>query len=262
MRRDAHVLIIEEDPFASNWMAMLVARDWRTFVSGETVSVDEADRQLKKKTNGIKFILLDADLVMESAILNLKAAVTRKQAIQILLIGNSPSPDVLRLALNEPLIAGYLLKSQIKHSLGWAIGFALEDYWVTSPGIQGLAINFDILLPKNKLILDGQQTISGLTDHETEVARLAFIFSMERRELADELGIVDDWSYGQVSALYKKLGMEELRSGETSVNSFFGDHPAILNRIQEIIEESKSSKKAKDMETLAFHIVTMPEIVS
>ena len=61
-----------------------------------------------------------------------------------------------------------------------------------------------------------------LKNHQTEVGRLALIFSMERRELSDELGVSDNWGYGLVSALYKKLGLEEILSSEVE--------PALLSR--------------------------------
>jgi hypothetical protein len=96
--------------------------------------------------------------------------------------------------------------------------------------------------------------------HEAEVARLALIFSMERREIADEINITTDWSYGLVSAIYKKLGAEEILSGEVKPEEYLGDHPLILKYFQQIISQVGTSHKHRDMKTLAFHILTVPEV--
>jgi len=46
------------------------------------------------------------------------------------------------------------------------------------------------------VVLDGRQPVAGLTGRELEAARMAFLFSLERHDLADELNISKDWSYG------------------------------------------------------------------
>jgi hypothetical protein len=45
------------------------------------------------------------------------------------------------------------------------------------------------------------------------------------------------------------------------MDSYFGNEPLILSHIQKIRTAGKSSVKAHDLETLAFHIITMPEMV-
>ena len=121
------------------------------------------------------------------------------------------------------------------------------------------ATNF--LLPRNVLVLDGRKTIPGFTDHEAQVARMAFIFSIGRRDLADELKISEQWSYGLVSELYRKMGLTDIIAGETDLFSYIGESEIIKRKFHEIMGQLGDSKKAKDMETLAFHLLTMPEIV-
>jgi hypothetical protein len=112
------------------------------------------------------------------------------------------------------------------------------------------------------MVLDGRKTLqSTLSKHQAEVSRLAFLFSMERRELADELGIVEDWSYGLVSQIYEQLGIKNLLADENALNSYFGDQPLLLAHIDKIRASEKHSVKARDLETLAFHIITMPEMI-
>ena len=89
----------------------------------------------------------------------------------------------------------------------------------------------------------------------------AFIFSAGRRELADELKISEQWSYGLVSELYKKMGLTDIIAGEVDLFSYIGKSEIIKNKFAEIIDELGASKKAKDMETLAYHVLTMPEII-
>jgi hypothetical protein len=111
-------------------------------------------------------------------------------------------------------------------------------------------------------MLDGRKTLqSTLSKHQAEVSRLAFLFSMERRELADELGIVEDWSYGLVSQIYEQLGVKDIINDDDTLQSYFGDQPLILAHVEKIREAGKNSFKAHDLETLAFHIITMPEMV-
>jgi len=40
------------------------------------------------------------------------------------------------------------------------------------------------------------------------------------------------------------------------------DDPVIRSHIEEIVEQLGDSKKARDVETLAFHLITMPIIES
>ncbi len=93
-----------------------------------------------------------------------------------------------------------------------------------------------------------------MTERQSEIARLAIIFSVSRRDLADELKISDQWSYGVVSELYEKLGLSDI------IIAYLEHDSTIKAHIEEILSELGSSKKAKDLETLAFHILTLPEI--
>jgi hypothetical protein len=110
------------------------------------------------------------------------------------------------------------------------------------------------------LALDGRKSIHDLTEHEADVARLALIFSMERRELSDEIKISEDWSYGLVSSIYRKLGLEEILSGEVDPAEYLGKAFVENPRFQETLRQAVKSRKKNDLETLAFHVLCMPEI--
>jgi hypothetical protein len=154
-------------------------------------------------------------------------------------------------------VHGYILKAEIGYSLSWVITFVHEGHWVLTPGVEDVMPR----LPPNALVLDGRKTIPEFTDHEAEVARMAFIFSVGRRDLADELRITEQWSYGLVSELYKKMGLTEIISGEVDLFAYIGESAIIRKKFSDIIEQLGTSKKARDMETLAYHLLTMPEII-
>ena len=129
------------------------------------------------------------------------------------------------------------------------------------PDYHDLLLNKNLPVPENCLVLDGRKKIPGFTDHESEVARMAIIFSLGRRDLADELKISEQWSYGLVSELYKKMGLGEILSGEEDLFSYIGENQIIKRHFEEIMTEIGASKKARDLETLAYHLITMPDIV-
>ncbi len=63
MKKEARVLIVEDDPFALNWMALLLARDWRTCVVGVTNRLDGMRAAMNREGEKPNFILLNADLL-------------------------------------------------------------------------------------------------------------------------------------------------------------------------------------------------------
>jgi hypothetical protein len=56
------------------------------------------------------------------------------------------------------------------------------------------------------------------------------------------------------------LGLNELAQDQENIIAYLEDDPVIKAHIDEILAELGTSKKAKDLETLAFHILTLPEI--
>lgn len=262
MNKDIHVAILEDDVFARNWMALLLVRDWRTRVVGEFTTRADFFAFIEVSTQSIDVLIFDVDLFSEYFSIGefCQIMASTCQNTKILLTGIHSDLKVMRQIYNEN-VAGYVLKSEIGYSLSWVITFIVEGYWVATPGTQALAHEANIVLPTNVLVLDGRKKMSVFTDHEAEVARIAFIFSAGRRELADELKISEQWSYGLVSELYKKMGLTDVIAGEVDLFSYIGDSVIIKNKFKEIMQELGPSKKAKDMETLAYHMLTMPEII-
>jgi DNA-binding NarL/FixJ family response regulator len=258
MKKEARVLIVDDDPFAENWMALLLARDWRTRVVSETTSLEGMLAVLNTGEEKPNFVLLNADLLAGvqdwGKLATLAAPLIAP--LPVLLVGKNAEKAT---RINPfPGFCGFILKGEIRHALSWAVALAEPEQWVITPGIEP-----HLRLPEKPtrvLELDGRKSIHNLTEHEAEVARMALIFSMERRELSDEIKISEDWSYGLVSSIYHKLGLEEILSGEVSPEDYLGKAFAENPRFQEVLRLAGRSRKKNDLETLAFHILCMPEI--
>ncbi len=263
MQKDILVGILEDDVFSRHWMALLMVRDWRTRLMGEFSNQIELCEFLNGSFQSLDVLILDVDLFGEDFSVGeiCQNLTDTKRSTKILLTGVNPNPRIIR-HLDSDQIVGYVLKQEVGFSLSWMITFAYEGECVLTPGVLKMANDLRFSLPENRLILDGRKKLPGFTDHEADVARMAIIFSLGRRDLADELKISEQWSYGLVSELYKKMGLSDILSGEVDLFSYIPESPIIRSHFQEILDELGTSTKARDMETLAYHLITMPEIVT
>jgi hypothetical protein len=262
-KSEFQIIILEDDPFARNWMALLAARDWRTRLAGEFDQPLKIIPFLHQKASFVDLILMDTDIPGgEDWIPQILGAISGlKHPPAILCTGIKANPDVLGRMI-QPCFVGYILKNEINYSLAWAIDIALSGKFVITEGVRSLASSMGFPLPRPCEVLDGRRTLqSTLSRRQADVSRLAFLFSMERHELADELGVVEDWGYGLVSQIYEQLGIKDILNDDKIMDSYFGTEPLILSHIQKIRTAGKASVKAHDLETLAFHIITMPEMV-
>lgn len=261
MEDEIHVVIVEDDPFARNWMVIVAVRDWRTRVVGEIDHPSKLAPLLREKKDEIDFIVIDTDIPGgEDWIPDVLSTINKfKKQPRILCTGIKPNPEVLR-KLTHPSFVGYVLKEEIRYSLAWAISMAIEGKWVITDGVQGLASSIGFRLPKPCIVLDGRNVIGHLDERKANVARLAFLFSIERRELSDELEVGEDWGLQMVSAAYKELGIKDLLEDESMLQDYFGKYEFIMAYIHDIRQKMMDKKKSKDMETLAFHMITMPEM--
>jgi len=262
MNKDILVAILEDDVFSRNWMALLMVRDWRTRLVREFSTRVDLCSFLGNTYQSFDILILDVDLFGEDFTISevCETLSNQKSKAKILLTGIQPEQRIIR-QIDNDWVCGYILKHEVGYSLSWVITFAFDGEWIFTPGTMSLALDMNYPLPARKLVLDGRKRIPGFTDHEAEVARLAFIFSLGRRDLADELKISEQWSYGLVSELYEKMGLSDIISGEVDLFSYIGENTIIRSHFEEIMEQLGSSKKARDMETLAYHLLTMPDIV-
>lgn len=261
MLKDIRVGIFEDDVFSRNWMALMLVRDWRTRLVGEFSNQVDLCQFLENPQDHFDVLILDVDLFGENFSVDdiCQSLGDSHQTVKILLTGVQPNTYVLR-QIQDERVCGYVIKEEVGYSLSWVIAFLAQGHWVMTPGSHKLAYEQNYTLPENKLIIDGRRNLPGFTDHEAEVARFAFIFSLGRRDLADELKISEQWSYGLVSEIYKKMGLGEILSGEEDLFSYIPESPIILGHFEDILAQLGDSPKARDMESLAYHLLTMPEI--
>lgn len=258
---DVRLVIVEDDPYARNWMALLAARDIRTRVVGEVEEPSGLISILEKNHQRVDLILLDTDIPSgEDWIPRIRNTLKSLGKYPLIICTGILANYRVLIQLTDPFFMGYLLKEEIDNSLSWAISLAVNGNWVITDSIQALSSEVNFPLPKPCVVLEGRYSVQNLTSHQAHVARLAFLFSMERRDLADELNVTEDWGYGLVSAVYEKIGLKDILSDDTDVKDYLGRHTLLTSYFERIKEETDGHGKTRDMETLAFHLLTMPEM--
>ena len=260
MAKDILVSILSDDLFSLNWMSMLIVRDWRTRVFTEGGLISPMDAEDTESIQYVDVVVADLDSFVQNTNLysNLNQYLVENPSLIVIGVGSRIEPLFFQRIPAEN-IGGYLIKSEISSSLGWAVSFAFEGSLVFTPGAHQAAFTLGYSSKKPVRVVKSR-IYPGMTDRQSEIARLAIIFSVGRRDLADELKISDQWSYGVVSELYEKLGLNELAQDKDAIIAYLYDDPVIKVHMDEILAELGTSKKAKDLETLAFHILTLPEI--
>ena len=260
MAKDILVSLLSDDLFSLNWMSLLIVRDWRTrvFTEGELINPFQEDEF--RSIQHVDVVVADLDSFIQNMNLftNLNRYLSENPSILVVGVGSRIEPMFFQ-RIPSRNIGGYLLKSEISSSLGWAVSFAYEGALVFTPGTHQAAFNLGFISTKPIRVVKSR-IYPGMTERQSEIARLAIIFSVGRRDLADELKISDQWSYGVVSELYEKLGLNELAQDKNDILASMENDPMIRIHIEEILAELGTSKKARDLETLAFHILTLPEI--
>ena len=260
MAKDILVSLLSDDLFSLNWMSLLIVRDWRTrvFTEGELINPLQDDEF--RSIQHVDVVVADLDSFIQNTNLfaNLNRYLAENPSILVVGVGSRIEPIFFQ-RIPSRNIGGYLLKSEISSSLGWAVSFVYEGLLVFTPGSHQAAFNVGFSSSKPVRVVKSR-IYPGMTDRQSEIARLAIIFSVGRRDLADELKISDQWSYGVVSELYEKLGLNDLAQDNGDLLTSLENDPMIKIHMDEILAELGTSKKAKDLETLAFHILTLPEI--
>jgi len=288
MDRDINVIIVEDDIYARYWMELMLRRDWRTRVIGQAqdgATLAGILDDFEKHNQRVDLILIDVDIPDNPNWLNrvLTILEKKKQKAVILFTGVNPRSQVIKL-MERPGVSGFILKAEIVYSLVWAILYAVNHHFVITPGVTK-SFASENSLPNGTVILDGRYLTANLQEKISDRARMAFIFSMERNELADELGVDEDYAYGITSDLFEKIGLNDVLRGEIEPKEYFDNNPIVLAHImqaihdmkKDTIEEKKGYKgdivpqnngipqlerlpKIKEKETLAFHLLTLPMI--
>lgn len=264
MPKDLNVLLIEDDLYARDLMSMLLARDWRTRVVAEAGSEDDVRHFLEGTFHKVDAVILDTEMPGDPEWPFRMAALAAGSEMppSVVFTATQGNPETMRRVASAGS-GGYLIKREIGYSLVTAVARAAKrGAFVLTPGSYALALQEHIRLPEPSAVLDGRKSTLGLTPRETEIARLAILFNHPHRELSDELLIRADQVAKHVSSVYSKLGLDEILSGEIEPEAFFEDD-MILARFRSILERvaaGPARRKTADMATLAFHLLTVPDV--
>ena len=264
MKKDIRVLIVEDDPYACGLMALLLTRDWRTRVVGEVADEAELALFLSEEMQKIDVVILDTEIPGEPGLSLRLAAMTQAtpNPPQILYTGTLARRDILE-QIAESRCNGYILKQEILYALGTAVALAASNTCVVTPGVQYIAGRY--ALPNGTLVLEGRRLTTHFSRRENELIRLGIIFNLAIRDIADELVLGAGWVSEIISTIYRKLGVREILTGEVPLDMYFSDEN-VLAHCKGIIKRAVSNqpggklRKAPWMSTLAFHLLTVPEI--
>lgn len=262
-------MLVEDDLYARDLMALLLRRDWRTQVVAETGDMGAVAGILAKIK--VDLILVDGENPSDPrwAARILDGIKDVKNPTGIILTGTRPEAATL-LSLKSAVYTGYLIKGEIAYSLAWAVSLAAAGSWVITPGVEKLASSTGFAFPRPPVVLDGVRSVTPFTPREAEIARLAILFNLPRRDLADELTKSPSTIFESVSQVYEKLGLWDILDGEVDPGVYFAGHDLVLEHFKDSLVEiwpakagaaEKQGHKGHDKDTLAFHLLTIPEIL-
>ncbi len=262
MQKELNVIIVEDDPYARDFMSMLLRRDWRTRVVGEFSSLSGMELKQALHASHVDILLLDTEVANDE---NWPARVVQMTRVLprpplIVFTCTSPEPHVLERILSARG-GGYIAKNEILYALATAITAVAKGHFVITPGV--LIISGRLELPKQTLVMDGTMPVANFTSREKDLTRLGLLFNLAQRDIADDLIISTDFVAEVMGQIYEKLGVRDILDGEKELESFFQDEK-LRERCQEILEQyaangSRAGRKAPGMSTLAFHLLTVPE---
>jgi len=257
--KDIRVLLIEDDPYARDLMALLLTRDWRTRVVAEVANQGGLARYLARHDTKIDVVVLDAEIPEAPELPYALADMTQTL---------TPAPAIIYTAAQENhhtldrflavARGGYILKGELLYGLASAIAFVAAGHCVVTPGIEHKTVSVDF--PESTFVLDGREMLASFTPRERELVRLALIFNLSTRDMADELVLSAGWISEMMSSIYQKLGLRDILSGSNPLEDYFNDE-AVLAHSREILKINEGrGRKAPWMATLAFHLLTVPDI--
>ena len=164
MQKELNVIIVEDDPYARDFMSMLLRRDWRTRVVGEFSSLSgmELKQALRSPSAHVDILLLDTEVANDENWPGRVVQMTRllPRPPLIVFTCTSPEPHIL-----ERILAtkggGYIAKNELLYALATAIASAAKGQFVITPGV--LIVAGRLELPKHTLIMDGTLPVASFS---------------------------------------------------------------------------------------------------
>ena len=264
MAKDINVLVVEEDPYSRDMITMLLTRDWRTRVVGELRSYDLISDFLAQPLQPLDIILIGMETLGDQTwpLRVIDDILILSDPPVVLIAGTNLESSIVKYLI-KPNFGGFLLKREVAYSIASAVALTYQGNVVITPGVSNIAVCKESTRPV--VIVDGSHKVANFSRRESEIIHLGILFNLSQRDLADELLIGTDWISETMSNVYEKLGLREILNGEVPLNLYFEDE-VVITHFERILERAKKSsktgkfRKAPWMSTLAFHLLTVPEI--
>jgi len=254
--RSLRIAILDSDPYSRSWIASLLMRDWRTRIIAELDTYAQLKTMLAQSLMPVDFVIADLDNKAENYTLPAVLSLIQKnyRKTKVIAIAQETNEETLRL-FSSPAFCGYLLKSEAQISLAWAARQCSEGSMVITPGVEKAASLLGIRLPRNCNVLEERSAATYLSRAEQFKVRLAFVMSMERDTMADEMQLEVDSVFTLISRLYESVGVNDLLDEDNWIQLLCKEDPVLKEKIQAYLENNAT---APGKETVAYHIVTRP----
>lgn len=247
------------DPYVLSWASLLLMRDWRTHVVAEVESLVELTDVLGNIVHPIDIVIIDLDnisleLSLDDLIKYIDSSVCNAKYLFLCKKGWKKYIPLL----TKPNLAGLIRKLEIDFSLAWAVSASARGQKVITRSVERLALQERVDLSSDFVVMENPKSLLELTRSETRNARMAFVFSMARSNIADELNIGVDSTWTLTSRLYDLLGVNELLQGKDWTGFMDEDDKILTARLKELLELKTTNIRKGAKETLAFHMLTKP----
>ena len=267
--RGVNVVIVEDDPYACDFMIMLLVRDWRTRVVANVHDMDEIGRVLNKipPPDEENLFLIDTEVLNYTDWLVKIVGLIRSKRPDCFILCTGTKPDEKTLEqIIQLKLQGYVMKGEVSYGLGAAIRYAAKGKWVMTPSINHLA---DGKLPssENKVVIRKRKfNLQELTLREEQFAKLCILFNLAHREIADDFRIETTSVRRALTKVYEKLHLWDVLEGDDSELNYLFDSRRILSffkAAKEIYDKKRDELGNNrrpiipDQSTLAFHLLTL-----
>lgn len=274
MKKPIDVLIIEDDPYSSEFMRMLLVRDWRTRVVG--VIKDQLELDLLNHTNHpmykkIDLMVIDTEFSANSSqLFNIIDNTLRwDPKPKILCTTTNPDSDIIKALIKYENFRGYLLKNEIIYSIATAVCLANADYLLFSPTAYKAAFNLFKETSEQMLIIDGNELNipeeiykKNIPPKESEILNLGLLFNLVNYDIKDELSITKNWVKQAIHLCYLKLGLEKVITDnkilEYVLNSSYFDNQLVIDQIEKMKVGNRNDQPSK--ECAAFYLYTSAKV--
>lgn len=274
MKKPIDVLIIEDDPYSSEFMRMLLVRDWRTRVVGvikDKLELDHLNQKNHPMYQKIDLLVIDTEFsVNSSQLFNIIDNTLRwDPKPNILCTATNPDPDIIKILTKYENFRGYLLKNELIYSIATAACLADAEYLIFTPTAYKFAFGLLRKTVRQVLIIDGNELNipediykKNIPPKESEILNLGLLFNLVNYDIKDELSITKNWVKQAIHLCYVKLGLEKVISDTkllTNVlNSTFFDNQLVINQIEKMKNGNGSDQPSK--ECAAFYLYTSAKV--